>query len=323
MASIFARRLVVVLSLLSTPLAGADSAIAAPRPNAPTIAPSTAPNKVISVIYLNELNGSQQAVRQPPVSATSGQRLGSTSTPILVPPPERPSRSPIVSGTGRWSQLAAVGTNVKPVQLWATYYYVHRAQSVTGGQPLLNLQGQRLGPTLSRRDWCYAALQGTVQVMNAGVPVTYNYAGRGSSEQVDCSSFFSSLSGSTLRALNRVRFSAVSAAYGLGTGGYQLVPFRTIAVDRNRIPLGSVVYIPAARGTLITLPSGEQVAHDGYFFAADVGGAIRGNHIDVFIGVADRNPFSFVTSKASGTFQAYLVNDPEIQAKLSALHRLR
>jgi 3D (Asp-Asp-Asp) domain-containing protein len=117
------------------------------------------------------------------------------------------------------------------------------------------------------------------------------------------------------------RFKAVAAPFGLGTGGYQLVPFRTIAVDRSQIPLGSVIYIPAARGVSITLPSGEQVLHDGYFFAADVGGAIRGNHIDVFIGVADRNPFPFVKSRASGSFEAYLVEDPEISRILTAMHR--
>jgi 3D (Asp-Asp-Asp) domain-containing protein len=103
--------------------------------------------------------------------------------------------------------------------------------------------------------------------------------------------------------------------------GNQLVPYRTVAVDPNLIPIGSVLYIPAARGVSITLPSGERMVHDGYFYAADVGGAIQGNHIDVFIGPSTTNPFDFVRSTQSGTFQAFLVNDPQIQTQLASLHR--
>lgn len=315
------------------------SAIAAPNPtmasqpkSAKTASRPNAANKVVPAVYLNETPVTPKALTPAKIPALTApgslqSPKSSAAIPIQVPAPDRSANSTPPSSTGlraEWRQLTASASsaNVRPLKLWATYYYVHRAPNTPGGQPLLDVDGNPIGPTLSRKDWCYAAMQGTVQVVNPqGVPVTYNYAGRGSSQQVDCSSFFSSLSDSTLRAVNRSRFSAVSATYGLGTGGYQLVPYRTIAVDRNRIPLGSVIFIPAARGTTITLPSGEQVVHDGYFFAADVGGAIQGNHIDVFIGIADRNPFSFVTSSARGTFQAYVVDDAEISEKLRALHK--
>lgn len=300
------------------------STATASRPNAP--------NKVVSVVYLNETAVTPRAGTPAQTSnllapGSIQSSTPSTSIPIQVPTPDRSTHStprPTPGSQANWPQLtaAASSTNVRPLKLWATYYNVHRAQNTPGGQPLLDVNGNRIGPTLSRKDWCYAAMQGTVQVVNPqGVPITYNYAGRGSSQQVDCSPFFSSLADSTLKAVNRTRFSAVSAAYGLGTGGYQLVPYRTIAVDRNRIPLGSVIFIPVARGTTITLPSGEQVVHDGYFFAADVGGAIQGNHIDVFIGVSDRNPFPFVTSNSGDTFQAYVVDDAEISEQLRALHK--
>jgi 3D (Asp-Asp-Asp) domain-containing protein len=48
--------------------------------------------------------------------------------------------------------------------------------------------------------------------------------------------------------------------------------YRSIAVDPSVIPLGSRVYVPAYK-------------HDGYggwFIAQDTGGAIGGNHIDVY-----------------------------------------
>lgn len=318
-------------------------AIAAPRPAllgkvttpTPTARPN-APNKIIPVIYLNDAVSN---LSSPPIAPTanspsnlpvapSNTPLNSQAVPIPVPRPEQAtspsSQSPAPRSPANWEAFTVASTanaQARPLRLWATYYYVHRASNVAGGQPLLDPEGRALGPTLSRKDWCYASLQGTVQVVNGQVPTTYNFASRSSRSQVDCSSFFSSLSPSVLRAMSTSRFKAVAAPFGLGTGGYQLVPFRTIAVDRSQIPLGSVIYIPAARGVSITLPSGEQVLHDGYFFAADVGGAIRGNHIDVFIGVADRNPFPFVKSRASGSFEAYLVEDPEISRILTAMHR--
>jgi hypothetical protein len=70
----------------------------------------------------------------------------------------------------------------------------------------------------------------------------------------------------------------------------------------------------------VILPSGESVLHDGYFFAADVGGAIKDNHIDVFIGVAKKNPFPFVKSRASETFDAFIVNDSSITKELKNAH---
>ncbi|UBF25080.1 hypothetical protein K9N68_26120 [Kovacikia minuta CCNUW1] len=227
--------------------------------------------------------------------------------------------------TGSWLQIDAPNPNsAKPINLWATYYYVHRAQAIPNGQPLLDLDGNRLGPTLSSRDWCYAALQGTVLVEDGrSRPLTYNFAGRGPQPQADCSPYFSSLSWGTLDKVNRVRFVVATAPYGHGTGGLNLVPYRTIAVDRSQIAIGSVLFIPAARGMRIILPTGEQAIHDGYFFAGDVGSAIHGNHIDVFVGIAERNPFPFIASRSSGTFQAYLVQDPEITQVLWGLHQGR
>jgi 3D (Asp-Asp-Asp) domain-containing protein len=223
-----------------------------------------------------------------------------------------------------WLLIQAIPTRASPLNLWATHYSVHQAQNQPRGEPLLTPTGQALGPRLSRQDWCKAALEGTVQIADGqGFLTTYNYGGRGANPQVDCSPFFASLAAETLDKVNRVRFIRASAAYGYGADGFVLVPYRTIAVDRSLIPLGSVVFIPAARGTLVTLPSGDRVYHDGFFYAADVGSAIQGSHIDVFIGPSRQNPFPFVTSSSRDSFRAFLIQDPDIVQALRELHRSR
>jgi 3D (Asp-Asp-Asp) domain-containing protein len=208
------------------------------------------------------------------------------------------------------------------LSIWATYYTTHQAVTQPNGYPLLDPAGNTLGVLLSERDWCSAALEGSVQITNeqGGVSV-YNFAGRGDRDQVNCSTYYPTLN--NISATNRVRFKPSQTQYGEGVNGYQLVPYRSIAVDRTLIPIGSVIYIPEARGVAVTLPSGEQVVHDGYFYAADVGSAIKGNHIDVFLGIAKRNPFPFVKSTQSATFNAYIVNNSSLQALLLAQHRSR
>ncbi|MHB1628662.1 MAG: 3D domain-containing protein [Bacilli bacterium] len=59
--------------------------------------------------------------------------------------------------------------------------------------------------------------------------------------------------------------------YGITATGHAAKPRRTVAVDPSLIPLGSLVYIDGV----------------GYRIAEDVGGAIKGPHIDVFF--ADDN----------------------------------
>lgn len=211
----------------------------------------------------------------------------------------------------------------KSLTLWATFYNIHRAQSTSGGNQLLDKAGNSLGPALSNRDWCFAALEGTVQVKDGNDEfVTYNFAGRGTDLQVNCSSFFPSLSSSIIQAMNRSRFTVAKGSFGDGAGGFVLVPYRTIAVDRDFIPLGSVIYIPAARSKKVTLPSGKIVTHDGYFFAADVGGAIIDNHIDVFLGIdAAVGQLSFIKSNSSSTFAAFLIDNSSINKALRSAHQ--
>lgn len=70
----------------------------------------------------------------------------------------------------------------------------------------------------------------------------------------------------------------VDAPIGLG---HTLVEMKSIAVDPAVIPLGSRVYIPEAVGTV--LPDGG--VHNGIFYAHDIGSAIKGQRIDVYVGL--------------------------------------
>jgi 3D (Asp-Asp-Asp) domain-containing protein len=62
--------------------------------------------------------------------------------------------------------------------------------------------------------------------------------------------------------------------------GCKVVPMRTLAVDTRVIPKRTVVFIKETVG--MKMPSGE--AHDGYWYASDVGGAIKGQRIDLYTG---------------------------------------
>ena len=89
---------------------------------------------------------------------------------------------------------------------------------------------------------------------------------------------------------------------------------------RSQIPIGTVLYVPAARGCPLTLPDGRRVRHDGYFFAADDGYGVHGNHVDVFIGISSDCPFPWVVSRPDGTFPAYVISDPVTIAALRRVH---
>lgn len=65
----------------------------------------------------------------------------------------------------------------------------------------------------------------------------------------------------------------------LGVQGYTLTEMRSIAVDPRLIPIGSRLYIPQAENVVI---DGQQLT--GVFYAHDIGSAVKGKHIDVFVG---------------------------------------
>ena len=98
-----------------------------------------------------------------------------------------------------------------------------------------------------------------------------------------------------------------SGAFGIGILNHKLHPYRSVAVDfrhlcqqanldfceqsdleiRRRL-IGALIYIPRLKG--ISLPNGQQ--HDGYVCAQDIGGAIKGDRIDLFVGpLGGGNPY--------------------------------
>jgi 3D (Asp-Asp-Asp) domain-containing protein len=62
--------------------------------------------------------------------------------------------------------------------------------------------------------------------------------------------------------------------------GCKVVAMRTAAVDAALIPRRTVLFIKETVG----LPMPDGSIHDGYWYASDVGGAIKGQRIDLFTG---------------------------------------
>lgn len=187
----------------------------------------------------------------------------------------------------------------KDVTLWATYYYAKAVKAVAVGVPLRDMADKVIGPKLDPRTWCLAAIEGTVIVDSQ----TYNYAGTKSPAQTSCP---------VHRPSEKVRWVKSKYPFGVGNKGNALIPFKTIACDQSVFKYGQRFFIPEAKGA--KLPDGT--SHDGIFECGDVGGAIKGNHIDVFIGAVSGgnegamsiNPFSFIKSKSSGTLKAVLID---------------
>lgn len=72
--------------------------------------------------------------------------------------------------------------------------------------------------------------------------------------------------------------------WGTGSSGLPLAPFRMVAVDPTLIPMGSLLYLPELDGMRMPgrAPAGGFI-HDGCVVAADVGGAIKGRQLDLFV----------------------------------------
>jgi 3D (Asp-Asp-Asp) domain-containing protein len=68
--------------------------------------------------------------------------------------------------------------------------------------------------------------------------------------------------------------------WGVGVQSRPLVPFRSVAVDRNYIPYGTRLYVRELDG--VQMPSSYGFVHDGCVQADDTGGGITGAHIDFF-----------------------------------------
>ncbi|MDR1861173.1 MAG: hypothetical protein LBR06_09670 [Bacteroidales bacterium] len=204
--------------------------------------------------------------------------------------------------------------------LWATRYHIVQAAYAADGICLRDKDGHDTGARLSLCDWCDAALCGTVATTDSlGAPLILSFAGKSDTIQADCEKC-EKFENYRNKGIRYSLWAPVKGRYGNGAMGMKLVPYRSIAVDRTQIPIGSILFIPDAVGTEITLPDGSISKHDGYFIAADTGGSIRSNQIDVFTGFCTRNPFAFVQSDRTKTFRAYIITDPVIEEAILAKH---
>jgi len=212
-------------------------------------------------------------------------------------------------------------TNTIKISLWSTHYYIHRFQS-GGSIPLLLSDGKQTNLFADTCDFCTAALEGTAFVQDSLGNITIlNFDKIGEKSVVNCRSC-SKFSKSKLAVEN---FGKVlwkkSEGFGDGVQNYKLIPFRTIAVDKSIIPYGTVIFIPNVKGKLFILPNGLEVIHDGYFFAGDTGSAIKGNHIDIFTGIFDGNPFKdVIQSDPKKTFDAFFIKDQQVINSLKSQH---
>ena len=62
--------------------------------------------------------------------------------------------------------------------------------------------------------------------------------------------------------------------------GCPVAPMRTVAVDPQIVARHSIIYIKETAG--LPLPDGG--VHDGFWYASDIGGAIKGSRIDLYTG---------------------------------------
>jgi 3D (Asp-Asp-Asp) domain-containing protein/peptidoglycan hydrolase-like protein with peptidoglycan-binding domain len=208
------------------------------------------------------------------------------------------------------------------LQLWATRYYVYSAIAIPGNRDGVDLIGNRnasLGVRLTKKDYCLGSIEGTIAVRRLdGSTATFNYLDANANPQLcDCTVFGSKIKPKT----GKSRYRPARGPFGDGVQNYILVPFRTIAVDPNVIPFGTALFIPDAVGARFPLPDGTEAVHDGYFFAADTGGAIKGTQIDVFQGILTGRPFApFITSDPKRGFTAHVVTDAAVTKSLRDTH---
>jgi len=67
--------------------------------------------------------------------------------------------------------------------------------------------------------------------------------------------------------------------------GCKVVAMRTVAIDSHLIPKRSILFIKETVG--MKMPDGS--THDGYWYASDTGGAIKGQRIDLYTGKGARS----------------------------------
>ncbi|HET6585884.1 MAG TPA: 3D domain-containing protein [Nannocystaceae bacterium] len=179
-----------------------------------------------------------------------------------------------------------------------TYYWVTSEGSFTGAKDtsFYTTQCTKIA-TVPRKFWDALKLEGTGKLADGRM---VNYAGSCNCSRSPC-------------------FEVLDDDHPWGKGVQQraLAPFRSIAVDPDRIAYGDWVYIEALDGLQMPgdAPWGDFV-HDGCMRADDTGSAIVGKHIDFF--AAEKAHYQVLVNdiddhvdvRAAGTRCPVLTDDP-------------
>jgi len=217
-------------------------------------------------------------------------------------------------------------TKLSPLTINATCYNIPLLENGSGSYELLSKSSSIFG-SVNDRGWCKCAEQGSCMLKSGskmiGLKSKYNIVKNKTTAgkyEGDCSKIYDP------KHYGRIWKATFAEGSLYGEGDYlPLVPFRSVGVGR-KIPYGTVLYVPDAVGTKITLPDGSTAIHDGYFIAADKGYA--DNTISIYVGTMDynqNNPFSkfasssWIASKKS--FKAYVVTDTAITTGLVNLSK--
>ncbi len=156
--------------------------------------------------------------------------------------------------------------------VWSTYYYV-ASETDHAGAPDTAVRDASCRPiaTVSADFYAAACVEGTARLRDGrGINVD---------EACDCAARCPNGARVCWRELDAAR------GWGLGSRENALAPFVSWATDRAVIPSGEVVYSAAWDGLAIPAVDGlGGFTHDGCFRADDVGAAIDGDHVDIFVG---------------------------------------
>lgn len=216
---------------------------------------------------------------------------------------------------------------IERIELWATNYHIHRAEERKTGFPLYGTNNMPITGNISAVDWCEGALEGTVLFIARDKSKTlFNFADKEGNPQVDCLDVMKrrGFREAWTPESKKIRYSRSQGPFGEGAGDNMLIPYRSIAVDPKVIELGTVIFIPQARGVSVVLPGGNSTVHDGYFFAADVGSNIKDCQIDMFLGHIKKTPFKYLDrSSKLKPFKAYIVHDSKLKKYLKEIHKIK
>jgi 3D (Asp-Asp-Asp) domain-containing protein len=158
-----------------------------------------------------------------------------------------------------------------------TYYFMAEPEGGRRTVQLYNRKGCQRIAKVSRKDARQLALQGGGKLDDGRVLI---YAGHCKCSGAPC-----------------YHLAKESHQWGTGVNDRPLSPFRSVAVDPNRVAIGTVLYIPELDGLTVParLPEGGFV-HDGCVVADDRGGGIKGRQLDLF--TAKRVHYSAFTRRS-------------------------